>query len=92
MTRPVLLRLRARFALLTGWRVVLRRAWSARLLLVAIVLSGLEVVLPMFSDAISRGWFAVASFAVTAGALWARLVYQPTLYPGADHGDTSAGQ
>lgn len=74
-------RLRARFALLPDWHLVLRKAWSARLLLVAVVLSGVEVVLPLFAANIPRGCFAVASFLVSAGALWARLVYQPTLRP-----------
>lgn len=84
MTARVFRRLRARFRLLPDWHAVLTRAWSSRLLIVAVVLSGVEVVLPLFAADIPRGVFAVASFLVSAGALWARLVYQPTLRPDDD--------
>ena len=66
--------------LLSNWKRVLRDAWSSRLILLAAVLSGIEVVLPLFSTAFTVGMFAFASFAVTACALVARLVAQPSLH------------
>lgn len=65
--------------LLTDWKRILKRAWSIRLLILAGVLSGIEVILPFFSDAIPRGPFAVLSFLAVAGAFVARLVAQKEL-------------
>ena len=61
------------------WRDILRRAWSARLILLAGVLTGIEVVLPLFWSDLPRGLFAGLSGVVTAGALVARVVAQKGL-------------
>ena len=58
------------------WRYVLRHAWSVRLLVLAALLSGVEIVLPFWSDYFSRGLFTALSFIATAGALAARLMVQ----------------
>lgn len=65
--------------LIDNWRDVLRKAWSLRLMFLAAILSGVEVVLPFFSEAIPRGLFAVLSFLTVAGAFVARLVAQKGL-------------
>lgn len=65
--------------LIDNWRDVLRKAWSIRLMLLAAVLSGVEVVLPFLSEALPRGLFAVLSFLTVAGAFVARLVAQKGL-------------
>ena len=44
--------------LLPDWRAVLTRAWSIRLILLAAVLSGLEVALPLLPWAVHPGVFA----------------------------------
>lgn len=62
-----------------NWRELLRRAWSIRLMLLAAVLSGVEVALPFFSEAIPRGLFAGLSAVVVGGAFVARLVAQKGL-------------
>lgn len=63
--------------LVENWRLLLRRAWSVRLMLLAGVLSGAEVVLPLVcADVLPVGVFAVLSFLVTAGAMVARVVAQ----------------
>lgn len=72
--------------LLHNWRRVLLCAWSSRLIILAAVLSGIEVVLPLFAAAVPAGYFAIASFAVTALALVARLVAQPKLHEGGQDG------
>jgi hypothetical protein len=59
------------------WRQILRRAWSLRLIAAAVVLSSAEVVLPLYTDAMPRGLFAMLSILVTAGAFVARLLAQP---------------
>ena len=59
------------------WKAILTRAWSVRLMLLAGLLSGLEVTLQVL---IGIGYasigVAVAAGLVTAGALVARIVAQ----------------
>jgi hypothetical protein len=61
-----------------NWWVVLRYAWSIRLIVIAGLLSGIEVALPLVGDAlpIPAGLFAGLSLLVTALAFIARLVAQ----------------
>lgn len=61
------------------WREVLRKAWSLRLMLLAAVLSALEVALPFFQPDLPRGLFALLSSTTAGGALVARLVAQRNL-------------
>ncbi len=60
-----------------NWKLVLRKSWSVRWIALAGVLSGAEVVLPLFVDSLPRATFAVLSMIATAGALWARVLAQP---------------
>jgi hypothetical protein len=59
-----------------NWREILRKAWSIRFIVLAGLLSGAEVILPFFADAIPRGVFAVMTFGAVAGAFISRLVAQ----------------
>lgn len=65
--------------LIPDWRRVLRKAWSVRLLVLAAVLSGLEVAVPLFATDIPRGMFAILSFLITCAAFAARLVAQRSM-------------
>lgn len=58
------------------WQEILRRAWSVRFMVLAALLSGVEIVLPLFVDSFSRGTFAVLSFVAVGAALVARIVAQ----------------
>lgn len=62
--------------LIEDWRKTLRKAWSVRLIALAGLLSGCEVILPMYSDVIPRGVFAVLTILVAVGAMVARVVVQ----------------
>ena len=62
--------------LISDWRRVLRKAWSIRLAAVAALLTGCEVVLPLYSDDIPRSLFAGLTFFFVIGAMIARLVAQ----------------
>jgi hypothetical protein len=64
--------------LLPNWRAVLRRAWSVRLMIVAAVLSGAEIALPLLDGLlpVPRGAFAALSAFATGGAFVARLIAQ----------------
>jgi hypothetical protein len=59
-----------------NWKDILRRAWSIRLMLLAGLLSGCEVILPLFIDAMPRNVFAILSMMAVSGAFVARLVAQ----------------
>jgi hypothetical protein len=65
--------------LASDWREVLRKAWSIRLMLLAGLLSGVEVAVPFFADALPRGTFAALSAVSVAAAFVARLVAQKDL-------------
>lgn len=60
----------------SDWQLVLKKAWSVRLMLLAALLSGLEIILPFFEGSIPRGCFAALSFCTVAGAFVARLTAQ----------------
>lgn len=70
--------------LTANWRAVLLRAWSVRLMLLAALLSGLEVALPLMHGflPLDPGVFALLSFAATAGAVVARFIAQKGLTNG----------
>ena len=59
-----------------NWREILRRSWSLRFIILAGVLSGLEIILPLFMDVIPRNTFALLSFVSVSAAFVARLVAQ----------------
>lgn len=64
-----------------NWRDVLQRAWSVRLMLLAAVLSGLEIALPLAGDylPVPPLTFAALSALATIGAFIARFVAQKGL-------------
>lgn len=62
--------------LIADWRWVLRRSWSVRFIALAAALSGFETLLPLLSDRISHGPFAILSFVATSAAFVARIVAQ----------------
>ena len=65
--------------LIEDWRHVLKHAWSIRFIVLAALLSGVEIVLPMFGDVLPRRFFAVLMFSVTVAASIARLTAQPKM-------------
>jgi hypothetical protein len=59
-----------------NWLEILRRSWSLRFIILAGILSGIEVILPFFSEDIDRNVFAVLSFVFVCAAFIARLIAQ----------------
>jgi hypothetical protein len=59
-----------------NWREIMRRSWSLRFIILAGLLSGCEIILPLFADQIPRNLFALLSFAAVTAAFVARLVAQ----------------
>ena len=62
--------------LYSNWKEILRKAWSIRLMIVAGLLTGIEVILPLFHENIPRSLFAALSLVFVTSALVARLVAQ----------------
>lgn len=63
------------------WKLVLRHAWSVRLIVLAGVLTGAEAVLPLFPGlfALEPGSLALITFAIVMAALVARFVAQQSI-------------
>lgn len=68
---------------MSNWKAIATKAWSMRLIILAALLSGFEVALPIMREAIAPlglippGAFAALSFVATAAAGVARIVAQP---------------
>ncbi len=60
-----------------NWTFLLRKSWAVRWAIIAGVLSGAEVILPLFVDSMPRAVFAILSLCATGGAVIARLLVQP---------------
>ena len=69
----------ASMKLYKNWREIVKKAWSVRLMLLAGILSGCEVVVPLFADTLPRNVFALLSGLSVTAALIARLVAQKDL-------------
>lgn len=67
--------------LLPEWRAVLVKAWSVRLIAIAVVLDGLSTAFPYLQDALGVpvGTFGAISGIVSAFALLARVIAQDNL-------------
>lgn len=62
--------------LIDDWKKILKKAWSIRLLVIASLLSGVEIIIPLLVDSFPKGVFAALSFVFTAAAFVARIVAQ----------------
>jgi len=67
---------RAKMKLYDNWKDIVKKAWSIKFMLLAGVLSAIEVALPFFQDAFPRGLFATLSGISVGAAFVARLVAQ----------------
>jgi hypothetical protein len=65
--------------LVDDWKKVVKKAWSIRLMILAGILSGIEVVVPFFAESIPLNLFAGLSFLAVSCAFVARLVAQKEL-------------
>ena len=65
-------------ALKRNWKDLILKAWSIRFIILAGILSGMEIALPLVESflPVPPGVFAALSFAATSGAFIARLLTQ----------------
>jgi hypothetical protein len=61
------------------WKWLARKAWSIRFAVLSAVLSGCEVILPLFVDTMPRNVFAVLAMLAAIGAGVARVMVQPQM-------------
>ena len=66
--------------LITNWKLITKFAWSMRLAVISGVLSGVEVILPLFMDSFPRGVFAVLSLVAAISSAVSRIVAQPNMW------------
>jgi hypothetical protein len=62
--------------LLPDWKEILKSAWSMKLMIVAGILTALEVVLPLFVEDMPRGLFIAVNLLVIPAAMVARVMTQ----------------
>lgn len=75
--------------LIDDWKIILRKAWSVRLIAVAFALTGIETAFAVFGQPsfIPTGLFAALSGLTSAGAFVARLYAQAPFTKDSDHAD-----
>ena len=59
-----------------NWKLIVKKAWSVRLMVIAFFLTMTEAMLPFFSNAVPSRLFAILSGLAVAGAFVARIVAQ----------------
>lgn len=62
--------------LVDDWQKVLRKAWSVKFNVLAILLGAAEAILPMLETAMPRGLFALLSAFAAGASLTARILSQ----------------
>jgi hypothetical protein len=62
--------------LIENWKLILKKAWSLRLLTAAAVLSGAESIAPFAQNYLPPRLFAATMFAIVCLAFAARLLAQ----------------
>ena len=63
----------------SDWRVILRKAWSVRLMLLSAALNGLAAVWFVLSDNVPEWLVLVGGVLLPVAALVARLIDQPRM-------------
>ena len=65
--------------LLPEWKWLIRKTWSIRLVILSAILSGIELILPLFVDTIPRNLYAALTMCSAIAAGIARVVAQPKM-------------
>ena len=61
------------------WRLIVKRAYSFRFMVLAGIFTTAETVLPYFTDILPRGLFAALTLLAVTGGMIARVVAQEGL-------------
>jgi hypothetical protein len=66
--------------LIPDYKRVLKQAWSIRWAMCSGLFGGVEAFLPLFSDALPRGLFALLAVLTSIGAIISRLALQKEMH------------
>lgn len=67
--------------LVENWDVILKKAWSVRLLLLSVILSAAEGIVPLFIDVMPRNTFTILAALAAVGGAASRIIAQPAMQP-----------
>jgi hypothetical protein len=59
-----------------NWREILRKAWSIRFAILAMVFSIMREIVPLYADLLPRHVFAILTVVALLGVLVARIIWQ----------------
>lgn len=66
------------------WKIILKGAWSIRFWAVAIILQGIELLIPYYAENLPQGLFSILSLMAMIGGMYARFIIQPKLVKALD--------
>ena len=67
------------FKLHADWKIIVKKAWSFKFGVLAGCFSGIEVLLPMFTESIPQKLFALLAFVAAFGGVISRVFAQRNL-------------
>lgn len=67
--------------LIPEWKQILKKAWSVRFLALAGLLTGCELILPLYVESLPREVFIIAIIFVSIAGIISRVVSQATFHP-----------
>jgi len=59
-----------------NWREILKKAWSIKLTVLALIFSTMREIVPLYADLLPRHVFAVLTAIALLGVLVARVIWQ----------------
>lgn len=65
--------------LVEDWQLILKKAWSIRLLLLSAILSAAEAVVPLFIDVLPHNTFTILAVLAAIGGAASRIIAQPAM-------------
>ena len=65
--------------LVENWNIILKKAWSVKLLLLSVALSAAEAIVPLFIDVLPRNTFTILAGMSAIGGAAARIIAQPAM-------------
>ena len=58
------------------WKIVIKKAWSVRLVALSAIFSAAQLAIPIYADTLDRDTFALLSILACIGAIFVRVLTQ----------------
>lgn len=65
--------------MIPAWRVILRKAWSVRLNLLATLFLAMELIVPFLTNRVPPYLFVILALVSVIGSTWARVLIQKNM-------------